>query len=93
MLLVKNAEKEFDLCLTVIVFLLNLCRYYPEIFNKSGGWDNVAKYGDWFTYDKSPRAQIFKRDQSKVIDLVAMQKLMRYCVNENNLVKSSLCSN
>ncbi|XP_052256063.1 putative phospholipase B-like 2 isoform X2 [Dreissena polymorpha] len=52
--------------------------FYPEIFNKSGCWDNVQKYGDWFTYDKSPRAQIFKRDNGKVTDLASMQKLMRY---------------
>lgn len=52
-------------------------RYYPEIFNKSGCWGNVEKYGDWFTYDKAPRAQIFKRDQGKVVDLSSMQKLMR----------------
>ncbi|XP_060577603.1 putative phospholipase B-like 2 [Ruditapes philippinarum] len=52
--------------------------YFPEIFNKSGCWDNVKKYGDWFTYDKSPRAQIFARDHMKVKDLESMQRLMRY---------------
>ncbi|WAR23064.1 PLBL2-like protein [Mya arenaria] len=52
--------------------------FYPEIFNKSGCWDNVQKYGDWFTYDKAPRAQIFKRDHGKVTDLKSMQALMRY---------------
>ena len=54
-----------------------ILRFYPEIFNASGCWDNVRKYGDWFTYDKSPRALIFKRDNVKVKDLASMQQLMR----------------
>ena len=37
--------------------------YYKDIFNLSGSPANVAKFGDWFTYDKTPRALIFKRDQ------------------------------
>lgn len=58
--------------------LIYICRYYPEIFNKSGCWDNVRKFGDWFTYDKAPRALIFKRDQSSIVDLQSMQKVMRF---------------
>ncbi|KAK3787448.1 hypothetical protein RRG08_025714 [Elysia crispata] len=52
--------------------------YFPEIFNKSGQPALVAKYGDWFTYERTPRALIFKRDAPKVKDLTAMIKLMRY---------------
>jgi hypothetical protein len=37
--------------------------YFTDIFNLSGSPANVEKYGDWFTYDKTPRALIFKRDQ------------------------------
>jgi hypothetical protein len=47
------------------------------IFNMSGGNENVKKYGDWFSYHGSPRAKIFKRDHSKVIDLKSMISLMR----------------
>ena len=36
--------------------------YFHDIFNLSGSPANVAKFGDWFTYDKTPRALIFKRD-------------------------------
>ena len=43
----------------------------------SGQDSMVKKYGSWFDYDLSPRAQIFKRDQSKVVDLATMMKLMR----------------
>ena len=35
--------------------------YFKDIFNMSGSPANVAKHGDWFTYDKTPRALIFKR--------------------------------
>lgn len=49
----------------------------PVIFNASGGREQVAKYGDWFSYDKTPRALIFKRDHSKVTDITSMTKLMR----------------
>jgi hypothetical protein len=29
--------------------------YFPEIFNASGSREQVAKYGDWFSYENSPR--------------------------------------
>lgn len=38
----------------------------------------MKKYGDWFTYDRTPRALIFKRDNGKVVDINSMIKLMRY---------------
>ena len=52
--------------------------YFPVIFNMSGSNEMVSKYGDWFTYDKTPRAMIFKRDHSTVKDLTSMLQLMRY---------------
>jgi len=36
------------------------------------------RFGDWFTYDKTPRALIFKRDAGNVVDERSMIKLMRY---------------
>lgn len=52
--------------------------FFDFIFNVSGGPDNVKKFGDWFSYDKTPRALIFRRDHKKVVDLDSMVKLMRY---------------
>lgn len=52
--------------------------YFPLIFNMSGTPDEVAKYGDWFTYDKHPRALIFKRDHVNVKNMDDMLALMRY---------------
>jgi len=36
------------------------------------------KYGDWFTYERTPRALIFARDAPNVSDMNSMIKLMRY---------------
>uniref|UniRef100_G1PHR1 Phospholipase B-like n=1 Tax=Myotis lucifugus TaxID=59463 RepID=G1PHR1_MYOLU len=38
----------------------------------------VAQYEDWFSYDRNPRAQIFRRNQSLVHDVDSMIQLMRY---------------
>jgi len=48
------------------------------VFNLSGSLPNVAKFGDWFTYDKNPRARIFARDHKKITNLVSMKSVMRY---------------
>jgi len=37
----------------------------------------VAKYGDFFTFEHAPRANIFRRDHHKVIDMASMLHLMR----------------
>ncbi|XP_006908640.1 putative phospholipase B-like 2 [Pteropus alecto] len=51
---------------------------FESVFNASGMQDLVAQYGDWFSYDGSPRAQIFQRNQSLVRDVGSMMQLMRY---------------
>ncbi|XP_015733653.1 putative phospholipase B-like 2 isoform X7 [Coturnix japonica] len=60
--------------------------YFEEIFNASGNLELVLKYGDWFTYDKNPRAQIFRRNQSQVHDVDSMVRLMR----SNNYLQDPL---
>ncbi|NXO99249.1 PLBLB protein, partial [Certhia brachydactyla] len=60
--------------------------YFEEIFNVSGNLELVRKYGDWFTYDKNPRAQIFRRNQTLVHDLDSMIRLMR----SNNYLQDPL---
>lgn len=52
--------------------------FYKSIFNLSGAPAMVERFGDWFSYDKTPRALIFKRDHSSVKNLRTMIKLMRY---------------
>lgn len=51
--------------------------FYPDIFNMSGNQQLVTQYGDFFTYDRTPRSLIFKRDQKKVVDIHSMLRLMR----------------
>ena len=63
---------------------LNACvacyyfRYFSDIFNKSGQSKLEKKYGSWFSYKHTPRANIFRRDHMKVKDMDSMLKLMRY---------------
>ena len=52
-------------------------RYFPEIYNMSGTAAEKKKYGSFFDYHDAPRAQIFKRDQEKVVDMQSLVKLMR----------------
>ncbi|XP_063310769.1 putative phospholipase B-like 2 [Pelobates fuscus] len=52
--------------------------YFEQIFNVSGLPALVEKYGDWFSYDRNPRAQIFRRNQTNIQDLNSMIQLMRY---------------
>ncbi|TRY78809.1 hypothetical protein TCAL_07583 [Tigriopus californicus] len=60
--------------------------YFSDIFNMSGNPAMVEKFGNWFTYDKTPRALIFKRDHRSIKDLKSMMKVMRY----NNYQKDPL---
>lgn len=52
-------------------------RSFESVFNASGLPALVARYGPWFSYDGSPRAQIFRRNHSLVHDLDSMMRLMR----------------
>lgn len=53
-------------------------RFFETVFNASGMQALVAQYGDWFSYTKNPRAQIFRRDQPLVEDMDSMLRLMRW---------------
>ncbi|XP_062613550.1 citron Rho-interacting kinase-like, partial [Saccostrea cucullata] len=72
------AEDKTDLVLKQSYWPSYNIPYFPSIFNMSGGNELVKKYGEWFSYNGSPRAKIFKRDNSKVTDLKSMISLMRY---------------
>ena len=66
--------------------------YFKDIFHLSGGNDNVRKYGSWFSYDKTPRALIFKRDQRNVKDIKSMMNLMRYNDYQNDPLSRCNCT-
>ena len=44
----------------------------------SGNQALVERLGDWFSYDRTPRALIFARDAPAVVDTAGMVRLMRY---------------
>jgi len=52
--------------------------YFEDVFNMSGNVELMEKYGDWFSYERTPRAKIFDRDAPKIFDLDSMIKVMRY---------------
>ena len=64
--------------------------FYTSIFNLSGAPAMVERYGDWFSYYKTPRALIFKRDHTSVKNMRTMIKLMRY--NDFQHDKLSKCN-
>jgi hypothetical protein len=71
--------------------------YFKEIYELSGYSEMFQKHGNGFSYQLAPRAQIFRRDSDKVIDLSTLQDLMRYNdyledpYSENNPMRA-ICS-
>jgi len=53
--------------------------YFPFVYNISG-YPEAAKQagGNSFSYSMCPRAQIFRRDHHKVVDMESMKRMMRY---------------
>ncbi|KAL4431400.1 hypothetical protein ABPG75_006656 [Micractinium tetrahymenae] len=61
--------------------------YFPEIYNRSGYPDfisRVEKHGQhfgrtthWLSYQNSPRARIFRRDQASIRDLEGIKRVLR----------------
>ena len=52
--------------------------YFTDIFNLSGAPEMVEKYGDWFSYDKTPRSNIIQRDHKNITDMKSFIAFMRY---------------
>jgi len=52
--------------------------YFKQVYEASGYPKMAQKYGDFFTYESTPRAKIFARDQGNVEDIDSMMQLMRY---------------
>ncbi|XP_017325184.1 putative phospholipase B-like 2 isoform X1 [Ictalurus punctatus] len=83
--MIQTADKTEELYNTSYWASYNI-PYFEEVFNASGGPDLVKKYGSWFSFNDSPRAQIFRRNQSLVTDIESMVCLMRY----NNFMNDPL---
>jgi hypothetical protein len=51
---------------------------FQDVFTLSGYPSQVKEYGDFYTHDGNPRALIFARNQSAVVDLEGVKRLMQY---------------
>ena len=47
----------------------------------SGAANLTEQYGDWFSWDGSPRSKIFARNHTLVTNVSTMVSLMRYVWN------------
>ena len=52
--------------------------FYTSIFEESGFTMMKDLFGDFFSYSQTPRAKIFLRNHSDVVNVTTMQRLMRY---------------
>lgn len=66
--------------------------FFKSVFDLSGNQESVDAFGDWFTYDRNPRANIFRRDNGEVTDIDSMIKLMRYNDYRNDEYSRCNCS-
>lgn len=67
--------------------------YFKNIFNSAGFPSMVEKYGQWFSYEGSPRAQIFKREEGGVNSLGRYQFMMRFNDWQNDPVSNGNAGN
>ena len=52
--------------------------FFPSIYNTSGYGEMYEKYGDEYSYQSNPRANILRQRQSDVVDLKSLFWLIRY---------------
>ncbi|RWS31200.1 putative phospholipase B-like 2 [Leptotrombidium deliense] len=52
--------------------------YFRSIFEREMYDEKVKQFGNYYSYNMTARARIFRRDHSKVTDLKSLYKLMRY---------------
>ncbi|XP_066989803.1 putative phospholipase B-like 2 [Macrobrachium rosenbergii] len=82
---------ETDLLVLQSYFASYNIPFYETIFNFSGCNPLVEKYGDWYTYDKHPRALMFERDHARVTDMDSLYSLMRYNDYKNDPLSRCDC--
>jgi hypothetical protein len=58
--------------------------YFTDIYYMSGFGTMYNEQGNTWSYSQCPRAQIFRRDQHKVINSATMQQIMTYNDYEND---------
>ena len=66
--------------------------YFQSIYDISDQESQVKKYGDFFTYNRTARALIFKRDHKNITDISSLYRLMRYNDFKNDPLSRCDCS-
>jgi len=71
--------------------------YFIRIYNMSGYPDVVKKHGYDFSYELSPRAKIFRRDQYSASNMGSVQDILRYNNYKNDpftkgVASDSICA-
>nr|XP_054749532.1 putative phospholipase B-like 2 isoform X2 [Lytechinus pictus] len=66
--------------------------FFEDIYDKSGWPANKRRYGNWFSYNKTARANIFRRNETDVTDLKSMINLMRYNNFEHDPLSACDCN-
>ncbi|GMR36699.1 hypothetical protein PMAYCL1PPCAC_06894 [Pristionchus mayeri] len=51
--------------------------YFPSLFSLGGFAEMEEKYGEYFSYNETARARIFRREEHKVKDFSTLHSLMR----------------
>eukprot|EP00823_Brevimastigomonas_motovehiculus_P002572 TRINITY_DN1558_c0_g1_i3.p1 TRINITY_DN1558_c0_g1~~TRINITY_DN1558_c0_g1_i3.p1 ORF type:complete len:367 (+),score=90.47 TRINITY_DN1558_c0_g1_i3:162-1103(+) len=52
--------------------------FFPEMFERMGYPQSVAKWGDYYSHDHTTRANIFREQMPKIKDLSSMKWIMTY---------------
>ncbi|KAK5577941.1 hypothetical protein RB653_002889 [Dictyostelium firmibasis] len=52
--------------------------FYENIYGLTGFNETYAQFGNWFSYQASPRSMIFKRDANNIHSLTQFQAMLRY---------------
>jgi hypothetical protein len=67
--------------------------FFEDLFNVSGQWELVKKYGDLFSWGNTSRAQLFRKLQAGVVDEDSFAKAMRHNDFEHDDVGTQGCKN
>ncbi|RWS09729.1 putative phospholipase B-like 2 isoform X1 [Dinothrombium tinctorium] len=66
--------------------------YFKSIYDREGFAEKKKQYGDYYSYNETARARIFRRDNDKVTDMQSFLKLMRYNNFKNDPLSRCNCT-
>lgn len=66
--------------------------YFKQIYDMSDYGSQAIKYGDFYTYNRTARALIFRRDQRNATNLSSLYHLMRYNNFQNDPLSRCDCN-